>query len=395
MSQLLSAVEAMRATDPHALGTVALIVELEELIEARDRLDAVIARRGQAADVIDATVEECGRTTRSWLVEEIRRSPLDARRTLFLARSLPDHPAVGAAFDAGDICAEHARVIIGCLLKLPAAHRGWATDTLLEAARSLDPTMLGQVAREIRLRTGADENRDAAAQRLYAERWARASVTTFGMVHLDAMLDPENGQTFIAALNAAMGAAPDRSQPDVDERTTAQRRADALIDLAHHSLASGILPDHGGDRPTVVVTIDYDALRDKITDATGVGMLNGPYGPTPITPQTARRLACDADIIPALLGADGTILDLGRSTRTWSTAQRRAARLRDGGCVFPKCQASLDQCDLHHLDFYAHGGNTDHDNSAHLCHFHHWLIHHKNWQIWRDPITKQIHVRRT
>jgi hypothetical protein len=144
-----------------------------------------------------------------------------------------------------------------------------------------------------------------------------------------------------------------------------------------------------------MVTIDYAQLLGQLGDATGVGTLNGPFGPTPITPQTARRLACDADIIPAILAADGTILDLGRSQRTWSTAQRRAARLRDGGCVFPKCQAPLNQCDLHHLDFYALGGPTDHDNSAHLCHFHHWLIHHKNWQISRDPTTKKIQVRRT
>jgi hypothetical protein len=88
-------------------------------------------------------VDECGRSVRGWLVEEIRRSPLDARRAMFLARSLPNHPAVGAAFDAGDISAEHARVIIGCLLKLPAAHRDWDSETLLEAARSVDPTMLG------------------------------------------------------------------------------------------------------------------------------------------------------------------------------------------------------------------------------------------------------------
>jgi hypothetical protein len=63
--------------------------------------------------------------------------------------------------------------------------------------------------------------------------------------------------------------------------------------------------------------------------------------------------------------------------------------------VFPKCQASLAHCDLHHLDFYSLGGRTDHDNSAHLCHFHHWLVHHKNWKIWRDHITKQIRVART
>jgi hypothetical protein len=396
MSQLLSVIDDMRATDPHTLSSASLIVELEELIEAKDRLDAVIVRRIQAADVIDATVDECGRSVRGWLVEEIRRSPLDARRTTFLARSLPNHPAVGAAFDAGDISAEHAHVIISCVIKLPPVHREWATGTLLDAARSVDPSMLGQVTREIRLRTGADENREAAAQRRYAERWARASTTVFGMVHLEAMLDPENGQTLIAALNALTGNRPDRNHPDGDDdRNMGQRRADALVDLAHYSLSGGALPDHGGDRPTVMVTIDYQQLVGQLNDATGVAMLNGPYGPTPISPQTARRLACDADIIPALLGTDGTILDLGRSTRTWTTAQRRAARLRDGGCVFPKCQASLHQCDLHHLQFHSLGGTTDHNNSAHLCHFHHWLIHHKNWQIWRDPTTKKINVRRT
>jgi hypothetical protein len=144
-----------------------------------------------------------------------------------------------------------------------------------------------------------------------------------------------------------------------------------------------------------MVTIDDDTLIGTLTDKHAVGTLNGPYGVTAITPQTARRIACDADLIPAILATDGTILDLGRSQRTWSTHQRRAARLRDQGCVFPHCQASLAHCDLHHLDFYSHGGHTDHDNSAHLCHFHHWLVHHKNWRIWRDHITKQIRVART
>jgi hypothetical protein len=397
MSQLLSVIDAMRATDAHSMSSASLIVELEELIDARDRLDAVIARHLQAADVIGATVDECGRSTRGWLVEELRRSPAEARRSLFVARSLPIHPLVAAAFDAGDISAEHARVIISCLRELHDEQRDWATDVLLEAARAMDPTTLGQVIREIRLRTGADENREAAAERRYAERWARTTPTVFGMIRLEAMLDPEAGRIVCAALDALTATSRDTTEggDTTDERTVPQRRADALVDLAHYSLSGGVLPDHGGDRPTVMVTIDYQQLAGQLSDATGVGTLNGPFGSTPITPQTARRLACDADIIPALLATDGTILDLGRSTRTWSTAQRRAARLRDGGCVFPKCQASLNQCDLHHLQFHSLGGATNHDNSAHLCHFHHWLVHHKNWQIWRDSTTMKIHVRRT
>jgi Domain of unknown function (DUF222) len=397
MSQLLSVIDAMTAVDPHALGSAGLIVELEELIEARDRLDAVIASRLQAADVCGATVDECGRSTRGWLVEEMRRSPNEARRVLFVARSLPSYPLVASAFAAGDISADHARVIVSCLRELRTEQREWASEVLIEAARSMDPTTLGQVVLGIRLRTGADESREAAAERRYAGRWARAATTFDGMLHLEAMLDPEAGRTVVAALDALthQNHTDHDAVAAVDARTVPQRRADALVDLAHYSLSGGVLPDHGGDRPTVMVTIDYQTLAGQIGDTFTAATLNGPYGPTPITPQAARRIACDADILPALLGRDGTILNLGRSQRTWTTTQRRAARLRDQGCVFPKCQASLNHCDLHHIQHWARGGPTDHDNSAHLCHFHHWLVHHKNWQIWRDHTKKKVQVRRT
>jgi hypothetical protein len=279
MSQLLSVIDAMRATDAHAIGSAGLIVELEELIEARDRLDAAIASRLQAADAIDATVDECGRSTRGWLVEEMRRSPAEARRSVFVARSLPIHPTVAAAFDAGDISAEHARMIVSCVRELHDEQHEWATDVLLDAARSLDPTTLGQAVREIQLRTGVDENREAATQRLYAGRWAKTSVTVFGMIHLEGMFDPEAGRVLVAALDALTH----QTHADGDDRSVPQRRADALVDLAHYSLSGGVLPDHGGDRPTVMVTIDYDQLVTRISEKTGIATLNGPYGPTPIT----------------------------------------------------------------------------------------------------------------
>jgi Domain of unknown function (DUF222) len=425
VSELLSVIDATAAVDSHSLGAPGLIVALEELIQARDRLDALLAARLQAADVIQATVDECGRCTRGWLVEEMRRSPHEARRMLTVARAMPAYPSLAAAFGVGDVSAEQVRVILGCLRQLSPEAVPAATEILLEAARSMDPVTLGQVAREIQLRAGADESREAAAQRRYDSRWARVSATFQGMVHLKAMLDPEAGRTLLTAIEAIMSAPhhhegpprPDTgtgADPDpgagaddcagpgswggcvADVRTVAQRRADALVDLARRSLSGGDLPDHGGDRPQVMVTIDYAALTGALTDPTqAAGTLTGPLGPVPISPDTARRLACDADLIPAVLATDSTILDLGRSQRAWSAAQRRAARLRDHGCVFPRCQASLDQCDLHHLQHWARGGPTNHDNSAHLCHFHHWLVHHRNWEIWRDKPTQRIRVRRT
>jgi hypothetical protein len=188
----------------------------------------------------------------------MRRSPAEAKRAVFIARSLPTHPKVAATFATGDISADHTRVIISCVRELPDEHRDWATDVLVDTARSVDPTTLGQVIRENRLRTGADESREAAAQRMYAGRWAKTSVSVFGMIHLEAMLDPETGRVMVAALDA-LTATPD-AYADIDTRTVAQRRADALVDLAHYSLTGGTLPHHGGDRPTVMVTIDYQQL---------------------------------------------------------------------------------------------------------------------------------------
>ena len=104
----------------------------------------------------------------------------------------------------------------------------------------------------------------------------------------------------------------------------------------------------------------------------------------PITPATARMIACDAAIIPAVLGGDSEVLDLGRKTRTWSPAQRRALRLEDKGCRWPGCQAPLQRCRIHHLLFWALPRPHRHDQRAHLCGFHHWLVHHTRWRIGKD-----------
>jgi hypothetical protein len=177
-----------------------------------------------------------------------------------------------------------------------------------------------------------------------------------------------------------------------DERTIAQQRADALVELAGFSLDHGDLPDSGGHRPHVMAILPWSELRDPLAAGKSChGTLNG----QPITPAAARRLACDAGIIPAVLGGAGEILDLGRTTPTWSTAQRRAAALRDGGCGWPDCTTELSRCQLHHIKHWvAHHGPTDLANSVYLCRFHHWLVHHTTWTIARNP-AGTIEIQRT
>jgi hypothetical protein len=102
-----------------------------------------------------------------------------------------------------------------------------------------------------------------------------------------------------------------------------------------------------------------------------------------ISPETARRLACDAEIIPAVLGSRGEVLDIGRATRVWSMSIRRAIKLRDGdGCVFPRC--TRPRVDTHHMTEWARGGDTSADNGCFLCAFHHWLVHEQRWTVRRE-----------
>jgi hypothetical protein len=159
-----------------------------------------------------------------------------------------------------------------------------------------------------------------------------------------------------------------------DDRTMGQRRADALIEVCRLVLNTGDLPVNGGDRPQVAVTVAFDPLRREL----GVGTLDTGHR---LTATATRRLACDAQILPAILGSDGQALDVGQSRRLITGTLRRALVLRDGGCAFPGCTRPPRWCDGHHIRSWASGGPTSLDNSVLLCGHHHRLIHHSDWTV--------------
>jgi hypothetical protein len=106
-------------------------------------------------------------------------------------------------------------------------------------------------------------------------------------------------------------------------------------------------------------------------------------------------LACDAEILPVVLNGASEVLDIGRATRIWPKPIRKALQLQDRGCGWPDCQMPLWACRIHHLTYWFHGGATSTHNGVHLCRFHHWLVHHRNWTIHRDTINHKIQVTRT
>jgi hypothetical protein len=264
---------------------------------------------------------------------------------------------------------------------------------LIEAARDLDVDVIRQLCHKTLEAACADEQAAARRERVYGSRYLMISETFDGMVHLDAMLPPDAGaavRAVVEPLAQKLGAEDDRSAP--------QRRADALTTLATAALGfDDLLPDFHGDRPHIDAVVQYDVLvagleahADHPPAPDGAFTVNG----ITVTPHTARMLACDAEIIPIVMRGASEVLDIGRASRTWPKPIRKALQLQDNGCGWPGCKMPLWACRIHHLTYWSHGGPTSKTNGIHLCGFHHWLVHHKPWKIWRNP-TGRIEVRRT
>ncbi|QTG79429.1 HNH endonuclease signature motif containing protein [Arthrobacter crystallopoietes] len=177
----------------------------------------------------------------------------------------------------------------------------------------------------------------------------------------------------------AIGAEPENGQDNghvwQDPRTREQQLLDGLVAGCKLALATDELPDTGGHRPQVMVTIGYQELCSEIAGS-GHAVFGGL-----VTSKTARRIACDADIIPVVLGSKGEILDVGRKQRFFNRAMRRALVARDKGCAFPDCCIPAVWAEAHHIKPWWDGGLTEVANGALLCSFHHALMDNGNWEI--------------
>ncbi|WP_344119555.1 HNH endonuclease signature motif containing protein, partial [Planosporangium flavigriseum] len=216
-----------------------------------------------------------------------------------------------------------------------------------------------------------------AEERAFLGRDLRLSeVPGENRVRLSGWLDRESAAQVRAAIDPLSAPRPSAGEPDV--RTPGQRRVDALVEVCRIALACGELPANGGDRPQVVVTVGIDTLRQQVGAAT---LDDGSSLPA----TAARRLACDAALLPAVLGSAGQVLDVGREQRLIKGPLRRALVLRDRGCAFPGCDRPPRWTDGHHIVHWADGGTTSLDNAVLLCGYHHRQVHHSPWQIRINP----------
>jgi hypothetical protein len=391
-SNALAAAKAAVAADPHALPDEPLVEALDQLLAARRLLDVAIAQFLAVADVRDATVESYGRGTRAWLIEDKHLPGAAAVRLLKVAQRLALHPVMSDALAAGDISIEHAAPILRTLAKLAPEDRAVDEKILVEAAKDVDPDALRTLCQATEEAACTNEEADARRERLHGTRYLNLSTTFDGMVRVDGMLDAEAGAAVIAAIEplaTKLGAEDDRTAP--------QRRADALATLA--GAAAGfddLLPEFNGDRPHIELISQYETLSGKLDPRAAYDPASAPtVNGIRVTPETVRRMACDADILPIVMNRDSEVLDIGRASRIWPKGIRKALQIEDGGCGWPGCKMPIWATRIHHLTYWFHGGVTSKANGVHLCRFHHWLVHHRNWKIWRDPATNKIQVART
>lgn len=196
-----------------------------------------------------------------------------------------------------------------------------------------------------------------------------------GRYGMTGILDPETGVLLETLLSPLAKPRP-AANGERDPRTAPERRGDALAELLQRTHAAADVPFEAGHRPTVMVTMRLADITARHAARGGAG---AKLNDLPISVESARRYACDAQIIPTVLGTQGEVLDLGRSERLATPAQRRALTMRDKGCI--KCGRPPRWCQAHHLIHWLDGGRTDLDNLCLLCTECHRLIHHSEWRI--------------
>ena len=149
------------------------------------------------------------------------------------------------------------------------------------------------------------------------------------------------------------------------------------------------LPQAGGVDATVVVTMSLDQLEGRL-DAAGIAILD--TGDT-ITAALARKLACEANLVPIVLGGQGEILDQGRARRFHTKAQRIAIAQRDHTCTADGCDWPAAMCHVHHNQPWSRGGRTTVADGRLLCPRHHTYAHNPTYEMKTIPNGRVVFSR--
>ena len=358
-------------------------------------------RLGLLAASDDVADERGARSAGVWLAVEMRAGAASGARDQRSADAMARWRGVATALQEGRVHPAQAAVITRALDALPpdldSELESKAEARLLADAGHFGPRELRVLGRRV-LEAAAPSvaEREEARLLLAEEDRGRAELRVSfrprgGVTDVLARLPDQVADRLRVYLDAFTGPRRRRlDQPlgDVDQLSLPRRRGEAFCALLEHLPADG-LPSHGGAPTSVMVMVDLEALRSK-----GGAAMTAMGGA--MTAGEVRRLACGAGVIPVVLGGKSEILDLGRSRRLFSPAQRKALAIRDRRCRADDCDIPAAWCEAHHAERpWSRSGKTDLGDGVLLCSFHHHRAHHAGWRGDRLPNGDVRFTRRT
>ena len=298
--------------------------------------------------------------------------------------------AVRRGLVSGDVNTAQARTIATALGELPedatVSTRILAEELLVDEAALHGPVALARLGHRILERVDPDAaDRKLAEQLAREEREARRlrSGTRFSDGHGSVWYKfriPTGDDALVWPILDTLSTPEPATDDTSDPRTASQRLADAFVEALRRLALTADLPAKGGDRPRALIQLDLDTLR------TGLGYGTLVDTGEQLDPATLRRLCCDAQIIPIVLGGDSQILDVGRARRTFHGPLRLAVIARDRGCIHPGCTRPPRWCGVPvQSSRRTHVGSRQSYMCSPPCGFHHRLYDTGTWTITFTP----------
>ena len=328
---------------------------LKELFRQRNAIDAEIQSRLHRLDKSEGYAADGSLTAKAWLRWNCNLTHGQASDRVEVARQMQSLPLTSQALAEGRISYQHASLIARTKQGLGELWPNDAEEILVTAARQVDPVRLRCATMQLRHCLEPDGVLDDA-NRNHERRFLHLNRTFGGIFVLNAQFGADDGATLKAAIMSVL-----RPPAEDDDRSPAQRRADALIDLVKN----------GSPKAQLMVTVDMASLQ-KQPGSLGAE-LEGSQQPIPA--EMARRIACDCSIAPIVHG------EMQRTSRVVPGPTRRALAARDKHCRFPGCDMPPAWTDAHHVEHWADGGPTKLFNLVLLCRRHHRLVHEGRWRL--------------
>ncbi len=374
LEDLEAALDALAAADPAELADATTVVTLHRLLE---RLDAVTTRAAVAFDASRGWEADEARTAVAWLSTRCRRPEATCRRRLQRGRQLQSAAATEAAWAHGDISAAHVDVLTAAGSPVTAEAFERDERMLLDLACQLpfrDFQRAVAYWRQLADPDGVEV--DAAAAR--AGRRLHLSQSLDGTWFLDGHLDSIDGAIVAGAIRRieqelfeadwAQARGDNDGHPTASDlaRTPAQRRADALVELARRAgavPAGGRLPE-----PLFTVLVDYETLAGRVCELADR---------TAVTPGQLAPWLTEGWVERVVFDGPDRVKSVGHRRRVFTGATRRAVEVRDRECFHEFCHEPADDGEIDHIQPYAAGGPTVDANGRAACAFHHRQRHRR------------------